>query len=264
MTYDLPEEICVESYETVRVLTLNRPERMNAVNYELHHGFASFWRQLDNDEEARAVVLTGAGDAFSTGADMAWMETFVRDPVLRRRGMEEARRIVQDMVRCPLPVVACVNGPAVGFGCSIALLADIVLMSDDAYFMDSHVTVGLTAADGGALAWPLLTSLLKAKEHLFLGSKISADEAFRLGMANRVVPKKEIREQAMTLAQRLASQPPKAIRDTKRALNLHLERAISGTLEFAISSETECFATEDHLEKIQQFLERKSGRKVSP
>src|SRR5207248_10692541 len=125
---------------------------------------------------------------------------------------------VQDVVGFPLPMVAAVSGPAVGFGCSVAVLCDIVLMSDRAYFADTHVASGIAAADGGSLAWPLLMSLLKAKEYLLLGERIPAQLAVELGLANRVVPHEQVKEEALALAHRLAVLPRAVVQDAKRAL----------------------------------------------
>jgi enoyl-CoA hydratase len=258
MNYDVPDEIRVESDGPVRIVTLNRPETFNAVNRALHQGFCWIWPQLERDPDARAVVLTGAGKAFSAGADLAWQRQLIDLKELHRSGMQEARKIVKHMVECRLPIVAAVNGPAVGFGCSVALLCDIVLIAENAFLMDPHVAVGLVAADGGALAWPLMTSILRAKEYLFLGKRIPAEDAVALGLANRVVPKGKALDEGLALAHELARLPAQALQDTKRALNLHLERAFSGVLEYAISAETEAMNSVDHLELVQKFLDEQS------
>jgi enoyl-CoA hydratase len=247
--------ILVEPDGAVRVVTLNRPDHANAVNNEMHGAFCRLWDHLADDDEARAVVLTGAGPVFSAGGDLVeWNANYVENPVTRRAGMRDARRIVRAMIDFPLPIVAAVNGPAVGFGCSIAVLCDLVLMSDRAFFADTHVASGMVAGDGGSVAWPLLVSLLKAKEYLFLGERIPAAVAVEIGLANRVVPDAELRGEAMALAHRLAALPARALQDTKRALNLHVERAITGILEFGISAEEACFTTPEHKDAIQRYL----------
>jgi enoyl-CoA hydratase len=249
--------ILIESDGPIRIVTLNRPEQANAVNKEMHSAFARLWPTLSEDEDARAVVLTGAGRAFSAGGDLVqWLENYVENPVTRRAGMREARRIVREMIEFPLPVIAAVNGPAVGFGCSIAVLCDIVLMSDRAYFADTHVASGIVAGDGGSVMWPLLMSLLKAKEYLLLGERIPADVAVSIGLANRVVAHDEVFDEAKRVAHKLAALSPRAVQDTKRTLNLHIERAINGILEYGISAETECFTTPEHREAIERFIER--------
>jgi enoyl-CoA hydratase len=258
MKYDVPDEIRVEGDGPIRVVTLNRPEIYNAVNKSLHEGFCWIWPQLERDPEVRVVVLTGAGKAFSAGGDLAWQRELIERKDLHRSGMQEARKIVKHMVECRLPIVAAVNGPAVGFGCSVALLCDIVLIDEKAFLMDPHVGVGLVAADGGALAWPLMTSILRAKEYLFLGKRIPAATAVEMGLANRVVAEGTALSEGLALARELAELPAQALQDTKRALNLHLERAFSGVLEYAISAETEAMNSADHLARVKRFLEKDS------
>lgn len=249
------EEILVTIDGPVRIVTLNRPDHANAVNNNMHSAFARIWATLAEDGDARAVLLTGAGRHFSAGGDLAeWFETHVQNPVTRRSGMRDARRIVRDMIDFPLPIVAAVNGPAVGFGCSIAVLCDIVLMSEKAFLADTHVASGLVAGDGGAVLWPLLMSLLKAKEYLLLGERITAQKAVELGLANRVVPHEDIKAEGLALAHRLAALPPRAVQDTKRTLNLHAQRALTAILDFGISAETECFSTPEHRAAIEPFL----------
>ena len=158
------------------------------------------------------------------------------------------------MIEFPSPIIAAVNGPAVGLGCSLAALSDIVLVSEQAYFCDPHVSVGLVAGDGGAVVWPLLMSLLQAKEALFTGARISADDAIRLGLANRKVAGPDLLSKADKLAEKIASQPPFAIRGTKRALNMHLTRAAAGILDYALCAESETMVSPDHLEAIRAML----------
>jgi len=170
--------------------------------------------------------------------------------------LDEAAQIIQEMAQFPLPVVAAVNGAAVGLGANIALLSDIVFMAESAFLCDPHVSVGLTAADGGAPLWPLFTSLVKVKEYLFTGARIPAAEAVELGFANRVVADGEVVKAALEFAGRLADQPPQAIRTTKRAVNMHLTRAIAGVLEYALSAEFQSFDTAEHHAAVAQFLQK--------
>ena len=138
------------------------------------------------------------------------------------------------MVRCRVPIVAAVNGPAVGLGCSLVALSDIVFMAESAYLADPHVMLGLVAADGGPVTWPLLTSLQLAKEYAFTGDRIPARRAAEMGLANHVCPDDEVVDQAVACARRIAKLPRQAVEDTKRILNLHLERAVVATLDFAL------------------------------
>jgi len=253
MYADLPSEITVESKGAVRVVRLNRADQLNATNQALHRGLTEVWQELASDRDARAVVLTGNGRAFSAGGDMDWFGEIRADETERRRAMNEARQLVEEMVAFPLPVVAAVNGAAVGLGCSVAVLCDIVLMAQSAFMADPHVSIGLVAGDGGVLTWPLLTSLLNAKEYIFTGDRISSEAAVKLGLANRVVEDGQLVDEAIALAARLAEQPARALQDSKRALNLHLQRAISGIIEYAVAAESECFLTAEHAERVAAF-----------
>lgn len=255
--YDLPGDLVVTARGPVRLVELNRPEQLNAMSEELHTALASVWDAIAADPEAKAVVLTGRGRAFSAGGNFQVMTRVQRDPAFRDRNVAEARRIITSMVRFPLPVVAAVNGPAVGLGCSLALLSDLVLVSEDAHLADPHVQVGLVAGDGGALVLPLLVGLTRAKELLFLGDRVSPEDAVRLGLANRVVPAEKLLDEALELAERLAALPAQALRDTKRAVNLHLEQAMAAVLEPALLAERESMHAPDHIAVVEKIIARR-------
>ena len=252
--------LLVEGTGSVRTVTMNRPDWMNAVNEELHSALADVWAGLRDDDEVGAVVLTGAGRAFSAGGDMDFLNRVSNDPDFRYRSMAEARRIVTELIAFPKPVIAAVNGPAVGLGCSLAVLSDVVFMSERTFMADPHVTLGLVAADGGALAWPLVMSMLRAKEYLLTGDRIDAATAERLGMANHVVPAEEVLPSAHALARRLADQPKQALRDTKRALNMHVTAAVGNVIDFAFAAEAETFALPTFREQLDSYTtERNIG-----
>jgi enoyl-CoA hydratase len=167
-----------------------------------------------------------------------------------------AATIVHEMIRFPLPVVAALRGAVTGLGCSLAVLSDFVLLADDAVYRDPHVAVGLVAADGGAAAWPSMTSLLTAKKYLLTGDPIPASQAVALGLASEVVAAADLSAEAFALANRLALLPATALRATKRALNLHLERAVSGVLDFGLSAEAHTMRSAEHRAIISRRLER--------
>ncbi len=258
MSYDLPPSLTVECDGPVRIVTMNRPEALNAFDETLHGAVHRVWAQLAEDDDARAVVLTGAGKAFSAGGDIPWFQRNAEDLWYRRKGNRNAFGLVDEMLRFHLPVVAAVNGPAVGLGCSVAVLCDIVVMADDAFMSDPHVQVGLVAADGGAMTWPLAMSLLKAKEYLLTGDRIPAQLAVELGLANRAVPRDQVMPQALALAHRIASLPPQAVQDTKRALNLHAQQAARTVLPFAFAAQQESFVTGAVQEAVRRFADGKS------
>ncbi|MFI7194208.1 enoyl-CoA hydratase/isomerase family protein [Nocardia nova] len=256
MSSTFEPELLIEARGAVRIVTLNRPEALNAANEKLHDAVVGVWRHIAADPQARAVVLTGAGRAFSAGGDFNHLRAVRLDRDKRRSEIDGARVLVTEMVDFPLPIVAAVNGPAVGLGCNLAVLSDVVLIAESAYMADPHVGVGLTAADGGAPTWPLLMGLLRAKEYLFTSERIPAQQAVALGLANRVVPDAELLEQAVTLATKFAAQPPQAIQSTKRVLNLHVKRAITGILEYALAEEFQSFDTPEHQAIVDKFLSK--------
>lgn len=248
--YDLPGELTVEVDGAIRIVTMNRPDELNAVNADLHWALANVWRQLAADLEAKVVILTGAGRAFSAGGDLDWITSFLEDPVARDESIREGAQIIEEILRFPLPVIAAVNGPAIGLGCSISLLSDVVLISEKAYLCDPHVSVGLVAGDGGAAFWPLLTPILRSREFLYTGDRIPAATAVELGLATRTTPPDELMHEARHLAERFAAQSAAALRGTKRVVNLHLAQALSGAMRAGFEAEVITMQSPEHRERL--------------
>ena len=234
--YDMPDEVQVRAEGPIRIITLNRPDALNAVNDPLHIGLARLWPRLSRDPEARVAVLTGAGRAFSAGGDFAYLAELAGDEDLRTKTIADGRDIVLGMARCRVPVIAAVNGPAVGLGCSLVALSDIVYIAQDAYLADPHVQVGLVAADGGPLTWPLHTSLLLAKEYAITGARIPAQRAVEMGLAHHVVV--DPVSEALECATRILALPQLAVESTKRILNMQLEKTVLTTLDYALTAES--------------------------
>jgi enoyl-CoA hydratase len=255
--YDMPAEVQVEADGPLRIITLNRPDSLNAVNDALHTGLARLWPRLSEDHDTRVAVLTGAGRAFSAGGDFGYLEELSRDPALRAATIGHGRDLVLGMARCRIPVVAAVNGPAVGLGCSLVALSDVVYLAESAYLADPHVSIGLVAADGGPLTWPLHTSLLWAKEYALTGARIPASRALEMGLANHVVA--DPLAEAMTCARRIAGLPRQAVESTKRILNLQLERAVLTTIDYAMTSEEVSFGTDDFRATIAKLAAAKKS-----
>ncbi|WP_448421391.1 enoyl-CoA hydratase/isomerase family protein [Mycolicibacterium sp. XJ1819] len=259
MSNPFDPHLVIEESGPIRILTLNHPDSLNSVDADLHHALAWVWKHIAEDGDARAVVMTGAGRLFCSGGDLRLVQEMQGDPERRSRLLIEARTIVEQMLNFPLPIVAAVNGAAVGLGASLAVLSDMVFIAENAYMADPHVAVGLTAGDGGPLAWPFMTSLLRAKEYLLTGDRIPAQQAVALGIANRVVSDNELLSHAVAFAQRLAALPPQAIQSTRRSLNLHLISAAGGLLDYSFAEEFKSFDRSDHKAIVSAFLTKSSS-----
>jgi len=253
----------VECDGPIRTVVIDRPDDLNAVNKDLHRALATVWRQLAADTDAAVVVLTGAGRAFSAGGDLEWITSFLDDPVGRDESIREGAEIIDEMLRFPLPVIAAVNGPAVGLGCSVAVLCDVVLMSETAYFADPHVAVGLAAGDGGAAFWPLLTPILRSREYLYTGDRIPAATAVELGLATRTTAPEDLLPEAMRLAARLAAQPAQALRSTKRVVNMYLSQALGGPMQAGFAAEVATMQSAEHRERLVALGRHATKRKGS-
>lgn len=252
--YDVPAVIQVEEDGPIRIVRLNRPNELNATNHELHHALACLFPQVDDDIDARAVVLTGNGRAFSAGGDFAYLDELTQDAALRHETLVDGKRIVAGMAACRVPIIAAVNGPAVGLGCSLVALSDIVFIAESAYLADPHVALGLVAADGGPITWPLLTSLHLVKEYALTGDRIPAARAAEIGLANHVCPDDEVVDQAIACAHRIAKLPRRAVEDTKRVINLHLQRAVLATIDYALAAEDRSFTSPELRANLDRLL----------
>lgn len=257
----MSEVIQIEKRGRVAHVRLNRPEALNASNAELHTALAELWAPLSEDTSLHAIVLSGNGRAFCAGGDMDVIVAMHEDPSVRDTNIDEAGRIVRGMVACPLPIVAAVQGSAIGLGCSLAALSDVVVMEESASLADPHVAVGLVAGDGGAVVWPLLIGLQQAKYYLLTGDRIPARKALELGLATEVVADGAALARATELAERFASQHRQALIDTKRALNRPLERAVDDVLDFALAAEAKSSASPEHRAIVQRMLDRAAERR---
>ncbi|TPG36561.1 enoyl-CoA hydratase/isomerase family protein [Mycolicibacterium hodleri] len=243
--YGLPDDLVVTAEGPIRIVTLNRPDALNGATLVLHQALARVRTDIAEDADARVVILTGSGNAFSAGGDFGYMQDNIDDAEMRRQTMLEARAIVRGIVRLPIPVIAAVNGPAVGLGCSLAVLSDLVLLSDGSFLADPHLRMGLVTGDGG-MAWPALMGLSRAKEYLFLGQKILPDKAVELGLASRVVPAADLMPEAMALANRLVKVPQAALRDTKLGLNSYIGAQLENAFEKAFQGEEASMGSPEH------------------
>lgn len=236
-------------------VTFNRPGQLNSVNADLHTEMSRLFGDIARDTSVKAVILTGAGRAFCAGGDLDWFRSMTREDLDRL--FVEARRIIVDLLEVPQPIVAAVNGPATGLGATLALFCDIVYASESARIADTHVRAGIGAGDGGAVIWPMLVGMAKAKEFLLTGDSLTAREAERIGLVNRVTADSELMEVATAMGRRLADGPQMAIRATKASLNKILRQAANLTLDASLSMEKECFHSDEHRECVRAFLEKR-------
>jgi enoyl-CoA hydratase len=252
--YELGEEILVEADGPVRIITLNRPELRNPASTAMLFALTQLAHKLNQDPEARAAVLTGAGKAFSSGGDFQHFVRCSQEADVSRATLSNARNFVAAMLDLRLPVIAAVNGAAVGFGATLAALCDIVLVADDAFFAEPHVNIGLVVGDGIALTWPFFMSMLKAKEYILTGDRIPAAEAVACGLANRVVSKAELMPEALKLAHRLAQQPPEALQGSKHLLNTYSRAMMQSVLEPLLAQQFERTQSAEHAAIVQRLI----------
>lgn len=248
---------CLRVERSGKVLTVsfNRPESMNAVDARTHTELSWIFADIAQDEEAQAVVLTGAGRAFSAGGDIDWFVNMTQEELDRL--FIEARKLIVDMLEVPQPIVAAVNGAAVGLGATLALMSDTVFMDERARIGDPHVLMGIAAGDGGSVIWPWLVGPARAKQYLMTGDLVPAAEAERIGLVNFVRPSEAVLPDAMAFAQRLANGPTRAIRATKASVNKILRDTVNLVLDTSLAFEKEGFKSEDHKEGVAAFVEKR-------
>jgi len=265
---DQHDELSATSFDTLRIerdghllfVTIDHPHSdLNAVDATLHREIAQLARLLKRERLARAIVLTGAGPAFSAGGDMEWFPA-LRNPGALHELRREGKQIVWDLLDIEVPIIASLNGPAVGLGASIALLCDVIVMSEQARIIDPHVQVGLVAGDGGAAIWPLLVGPLAAKRHLMLGDPLTADDAVRLGVAVESCAADALPDRARHWAERCAAQAPIALQGTKLAVNAQIKQALLTSFDVSTALEIGCFLSDDHAEAVSAFVERRTPR----
>ena len=253
------QTLIYEKKENIGVLTINRPQRMNAISNELTSELKKFLDEIENDDELRVLVITGAGDkAFVAGADIN--ELVDRDALIGRRVSRQRQEIFSRIENLHVPAIAAINGYALGGGLELALACSIRVCSDKAQFGAPEVKLGIIPGDGGTQRLPRLVGLGRAMEMILTGDFIDAEEAYRIGLVNKIVPHEELMEKAMELAKKIASRPPLAVRYAKETVNRSLEGStVSG---FALESFLHALSctTEDKKEGVSSFLEKRKGK----
>ena len=241
----------------LRVTIAHPTSELNAVDEALHGDLTRLFASLRREEEARAVLLTGRGRAFSAGGDFKWFPT-LRDAGRMEALRRDAKQLIWDLLDVEIPIVAAVNGHAMGLGASIALLCDVIMMADTATVGDPHVRVGIVAGDGGTAIWPLAVGPARAKEYLLTGDPLTAAEAERIGLVNRVVPAADLDTAAMKMAERLAAGAPLAVRYTKLSVNKLVKDALNVAFDTATAYELVTFHSEDHQEALAAIREKRA------
>jgi 2-(1,2-epoxy-1,2-dihydrophenyl)acetyl-CoA isomerase len=250
--------------EGAATIELNRPQALNAWNDRFGRDLLSAVQRVAEDEAVRAVVITGAGRAFSSGADLKDLgggeTTPDGRPDVYRTLTVRYHPIIEGIREMPKPVIACVNGPAVGIGCSLALCCDLILAAESAYFLLAFVNIGLVPDGGSSLLLPTRVGMARASELSMLGERLPAQRALEWGLINRVVPDERLREETAALAARMAAGPTRSYAGAKRQLNNWLYARMGEQLELEARIQREMSESADFLEGATAFLQKRPPR----
>jgi enoyl-CoA hydratase len=226
VSYDnLPHILADWPHPRVLRLTLNRPDALNSLTPEMHRVLTEVWREIDADPAVSVVIITGAGRGFSAGGDLDLVSRMMEDFPTRIQVWKEARDMVYNMIGCSKPIISAINGPAVGAGIVLAIMADISIAGYSAKLIDGHTKLGVAAGDHAPIIWPLLCGMAKSKYYLLTCEPLDGKEAERIGLVSLAVPDDELQAKALATAVRLAEGPQSALRWTKHSMNLWLQQA---------------------------------------
>lgn len=257
-----------DAYERFPALCFERPDEailrvvldgphLNAVGAAEHRQLADVWPVIDRDESVRAVVVQGAGKAFSAGGSFDLIQQMVDDPLVRTRTLREARDLVYNVINCSKPIVSAVHGPAVGAGLAVALLADVSIAGRTAKIVDGHTRLGVAAGDHAAICWPLLCGMAKAKYYLLTCEALTGEEAERIGLVSLCVADAEVHDKALEVARKLAAGSPTAVAWTKYALN-NWYRAAGPAFDASLALEMYGFGLPDVREGLAAHREKRA------
>jgi 2-(1,2-epoxy-1,2-dihydrophenyl)acetyl-CoA isomerase len=258
------ETVNLDVADGIATVELNRPEALNAWNFQLGEDLRGALESVADDEAVRAVLLTGAGRAFSSGADLAETREDTSDSTdeegnfdLSKRLRERYHPIIHAIRDMPKPVVSAVNGPAAGIGCSLALSADLVVAADSSFFLLAFVNIGLVP-DGGSTAFvPARIGLARAAEMMMLGERVSAEKALEWGLVNEVVPDENLVSASRTLVERLAKGPTRSYAGAKALLNRRVYADLAGQLEAEADQQRNMGHSKDFIEGVMAFAEKR-------
>ncbi|MBW8785682.1 MAG: enoyl-CoA hydratase/isomerase family protein [Novosphingobium sp.] len=255
--YDNYETLKIERAGKILTVTINRPEVKNATNPMMHGELVRIWPEIGRDPDAHVVVFTGAGDSFSAGGDIKAIHGSLPDHEAWVFSILEARDILYGIVDLDRPVIAKVNGNAIGLGASLALFCDLVFARDTAKIADPHVGIGLVAGDGGSVIWPALIGYARAKRYLLTGDAITGAEAAAIGLVTEALPADELDARVQQFAERLANGAGMAIRMTKKSVNMDLRQKLDAMIEAQLGYETMTRYSADHREALEAFLAKR-------
>jgi len=241
-------------------VTFNRPGTLNAFSDGLHDEFVEFIARVPGDKESDVLVITGAGKAFSAGGDIEAMHEATKNPSAFHPKIPQIKRLVTDLLDVPQIVISKINGPAMGLGATIALLADITFAADHAKIADPHVKVGFVAGDGGSALWPHLIGYARAKQFLLTGDVLTGAEAAKIGLVNFAYPAEELDAAVDAFALRIVNSPRRAVQWTKATINIGLKQAVAAVLDAGAAYEALSGHTHDHAEAVSAFLEKRPPR----
>lgn len=249
------ETVKYEKKDMVAVITLNRPDSLNAINLQMNRDLVDALETAKNDDNVRSIVITGSGRAFCAGADVGEFAS----GVFSKGDKKGKPKFITPyhLFRLNKPIIAAVNGVAVGFGMNLTISCDIVFASENASFGEFFIRMGIIPDMNGSLLLPLLVGVHKAKELIFSGKRIYAEEALQIGLVNHVFPHEELLPKTMEFAQHLAQQAPLALSLSKQAIHKGYEKIFDEMRDLEKEYNDICYASEDHREAAQSFVEKR-------
>ncbi|MEZ5709810.1 MAG: enoyl-CoA hydratase/isomerase family protein [Blastomonas sp.] len=260
MSYENYTNLKIDQDGRILTITINRPDTRNAINPGLHEEFSRIFIDVDADEEVDVVILSGSGGAFCAGGDLNWLLEMHGNVAATAIGIKRDRKIQNSILDLEKPIIAKVDGPAIGLGCSLALYCDFVYASERSIFADPHVSIGLVAGDGGAVMWPQLIGYARARRYLLTGDAISAAEAADMGLITEMVPEGELDEKVARMAQKLARGATHSIAWTKAAINAGLKVTANAVIDRAAAFENVTQLLDDHRIALEAFQRKEKPR----
>jgi enoyl-CoA hydratase len=251
------QTLTLDRDDAILTITLNRPDVKNATNAQMEIELCRVFAEASDDPETRVLILTGAGSVLSGGGDFGYMREMLDQPSRMWDALPTAKRLVFSMLDCSKPIIAKINGHAIGLGATLALFCDVTFAAEHAKIADPHVAIGFVAGDGGAVIWPQLIGYNRAKEYLFSGEAILAPEAARIGLINHAVPAAELDQRVESYARKIAAMPARALQWTKASINIGLKQLAHSIMDASIAYEALSNLTQDHREALDAIGEKR-------